>query len=336
MVFGLSGKGKSTVMKAIASNVRKAGYNVLHCGNEENEFQMRTKYQALESGIPYRKLKLGQFTDDEFAKLKKFNEEEKDKGQLFIFEFPQATDSTMIERAVAELSMKGIRIDLIGVDYLDLMAPVHRAFDDLDEQGKITKDLKQLAINCDCPVITATQAGQQAEKQETRERPFLTASDVFGTKQKVHSANCLFGIVNQTASVGVGERSDEERKIHKIVLCCAKNRDGSLFTCRCKMHVVTGFIEEDTDNDPAAEAIAKQALEMIDDTKSSGEIRSVIDIKQVQDEVSKQHEQEAIKALNEIMEENTQNDSLKEEMNQRTEKRSSSPLDRFNKLKSKI
>lgn len=284
VVFGLSGKGKSTVMKAIGKNVRKAGFNVLHCGNEQNEFQMRTKYQSLQTGIPYSHFKQGVFTDEQFQEWKKQNAECKvNGGGLYIYEFPQSTDVTMIQRAVAQLKLKGIKIDVIIVDYMDLMAPTHRAFSQNDEQGKVTKDLKQLAINCDCAVITATQAGIQAQKQQMKQRPFLNASDVFGTKQKVHSANCLIGIVNQTATVGVQERSEAQRMIHKLVLCVPKNRDGSIFTFRCKMFVVTGNVVEDTQKDLVGEQIQKQAMQMINDVSDTGELRSAIDVKKIQD-----------------------------------------------------
>lgn len=288
VVFGLSGKGKSTVMKAIGKNVRKAGFNVLHCGNEQNEFQMRTKYQSLQTGIPYSHFKQGIYSDEQFQEWQRQNAECKVKGGgLYIYEFPQSTDATMIQRAVAQLKLKGIKIDVIIVDYMDLMAPTHKAFSQNDEQGKVTKDLKQLAINCDCAVITATQAGIQAQKQQVKERPFLNASDVFGTKQKVHSANCLIGIVNQTATVGVEQRSEQERKIHKLVLCVPKNRDGGIFTFRCKMFVVTGNVEQDTEKDAVVEQIEKQAMQMINDISQTGELRSAIDVKKIQQIKSK-------------------------------------------------
>lgn len=306
VIFGLSGKGKSTLMKSIGSNIRKKGYNVLHCGNEENEFQMRTKYQSLESQIPYRRLKLGMFSDAEFEKWKRFNIQQRVRaGGLYIYEFPQATDATMIERAVAELKLKGVHIDVIIVDYMDLMSPTHKAYSENDEQGKVTKDLKQLAINCDCPVLTCTQAGIQAEKQETKERPFLSASDVFGTKQKVHSANCLLGIVNQTATVGVGERSEEERKIHKLVICCPKNRDGSIFTFRCKMYVTIGKVEEDLQKDSFGQAVQKQTMQMMDETKPDGQMRSAIDLKQIY----KNNGNELKQKVNDIMQEISQKEN---------------------------
>lgn len=309
VVFGLSGKGKSTVMKAIGKNVRRAGFNVLHCGNEQNEFQMRTKYQSLQTGIPYSHFKQGVYTDEQFQKWKKQNAECKVKGGgLYIYEFPQSTDATMIQRAVAQLKLKGIRIDVIIVDYMDLMSPTHKAFSQNDEQGKVTKDLKQLAINCDCAVITATQAGIQAQKQQMKQRPFLNASDVFGTKQKVHSANCLIGIVNQTATVGVSERSEDQRKIHKLVLCVPKNRDGSVFTFRCKMYVVTGNVEQDFEKDTYGEEVQKQALQMINDVNENGTLRSAIDIKQIQNKKTQRNEER----LKNLLGSDIQNNSLME------------------------
>ena len=282
VVFGLSGKGKSTLMKAIACNIRKLGKNVLHCGNEENEFQMRSKYMSADSGTLYTPFKRGTYTDDEFASLKKYSEHERNaNGAIYIYEFPQQTDATWIERAYHQLELQGIHIDAIVVDYLDLMKPCEKAYSENDEGGKVTSDLKQIAINCNCPVITATQAGIQSEKQETKEHPFLNQSDVFGTKRKVHSANCLIGIVNQTATAQANELGVEKRRVHHLVLCVPKNRDGAVFTFRQVVDTHTGqFMEDDgqSDDEHLLRAIANQALKMIDDTQPPGAMVSEISV----------------------------------------------------------
>jgi replicative DNA helicase len=57
-----------------------------------------------------------------------------------------------------ELKAKNIKIDLICVDYLDLMGSPFKTYSEWDEQGKITNSLKQLAIDCNVPVLTCTQA----------------------------------------------------------------------------------------------------------------------------------------------------------------------------------
>lgn len=265
VVFGLSGKGKSTLMKQIGVNARRAGYNVLHCGNEEDEFQMRTKYTAVETGTKYSHWKRGQFDEVDMKVYENYLEEQKSNGsgELFIYDFPQQTDATMIERQLMELKLQGVKIDLVIVDYLDLMSSIKKAYNENDEGGRVTGDLKQLAKNFDVPVLVATQANTTAEKQELREKPFLSASDVFGTKRKVHSANTLIGIVNQTATVGVGERDASETKRHRLVICVPKNRDGGIFTFRLIIEVETGRVIEDEEDDPAGREQEKLASQIM-------------------------------------------------------------------------
>lgn len=296
IVFGLSGKGKSTFMKALTTNIRKQGKVVLHCGNEENEFQMRTKYMSADSGEKYSVFKRGNYTDEEYNRLKIFSDNARGVGAIYIYEFPQQTDTTWIERAYRQLEMQGVKVDAIVIDYLDLMKPIQQAYSENDEQGKVTSDLKQLAINCNCPVITATQAGTSSEKQEKKARPFLTSADVFGTKRKVHSANTLIGIVNQTATVGVGEEGVDRNK-HRMVLCVPKNRDGAVFTFRQIMDVTCGKFYEDTDDDdPVMKNLEKQASEMIDETLPPDKIRSEIDEK----EIVKAQEQSLLERLQKV------------------------------------
>lgn len=278
VIFGLSGKGKSTLMKQIGANVRKRGYNVLHCGNEEDEFQIRTKYTSVETGVKYSHWKRGRFSDAELRRFEEYSREQRSNasGKLYVYNFPQQTDATMIERRLTELNMRGIRIDLVIVDYLDLMASIRRAYNENDEGGRVTGDLKQIAINFNIPVLVCTQAASQAEKQELADHPFLTASDVFGTKRKVHSANTLIGIVNQTATAGAGERGENCLKRHRIVICVPKNRDGPVFTFRLIIEVETGRVVEDDEDDPngadqeaRAHSIMRESL-LLETKRASG------------------------------------------------------------------
>lgn len=307
IVFGLSGKGKSTFMKALTCNIRKQGKVVLHCGNEENEFQIRSKYMSADSGEKYSPFKRGTYTDEEYKRLKLYSDNARGVGAIYIYEFPQQTDATWIERAYHYLETQGVKVDAIVVDYLDLMKPIGTAYSENDEQGKVTSDLKQLAINCHCPVITATQAGTSSEKQEKKDKPFLTAADVFGTKRKVHSANTLIGIVNRTATAMANELAVENRLKHKMVLCVPKNRDGAVFTFRQVMDVECGKFYEDIDyDDPMMQNLEQQANQMINENDTSGSFRSEIDVKELQ-LAQKAYYDKQLNALEKIMA-NSEND----------------------------
>ncbi len=261
IIFGLAGKGKSTIMKNIGVRVKDAGYNVLHIANEENEFQFQSKYHSLASGISYNKFKRGTFTDKEFDEWQDKNKNSIEaKGELYCREIPQNTDISVVESIYLELQQKGIRIDIIIIDYMDLMTSIATPYSEWDEQGKVTRDCKQLAIDCDIPILTCTQARQEAEKEELKDNPFLTAADMFGTKQKAHTANTLIGLVNKTATVGVAERDVNEQNLHKVVFCVCKNRDGPNFVFKQSVIPDIGLLMED-DSDENDE-LAKKSLEM--------------------------------------------------------------------------
>ena len=329
IVFALSGKGKSTALKNIGSRIQMQGYNVLHVCNEENEFQVQTKYHSLQSRIEYSKFKRGSYSDEEFNQWKNFNQKEIAKGgDIYILEIPQQTDATLIEQAYHELKLQNIHIDVIIVDYLDLMAPAFKAYSENDEQGKVTNDLKQLAINCHCPVLTATQAGTQTEKQETKEKPFLTQSDIFGTKRKAHSANTLIGIVNQTATVGVSERSEEDKLRHRLVFCVPKNRDGACFVFSQLLEAEYGTIIEDPDDpDPLTAKLMERAKMMMDEKEidpnlekpiTDNEVKKYNDnvVSDIAEQVSRAMEQNKIEQEKSSSEEIQVNENIEEEVKQ--------------------
>jgi hypothetical protein len=121
---------------------------------------------------------------------------------------------------------------------------------------------------------------------------------VFGTKRKVHSANTLIGIVNQTATAMANDLPQEERKLHRMVLCVPKNRDGAIFTFRQIMDSECGKFYEDTDTtDAAYNALERQANEMINDTAPLGKQRSEIDMQAIL-EAKKDELNEQVKRLN--------------------------------------
>ena len=261
MFFGLPGKGKSTVLKNICRRVSLNGHNVLFIHNEENDRQVETKFASLISGIPGWKFKRGKFSDEEYVKISDMLHNKGNAGEIYRRYINQGVEAYVIERIFNELKNQGIQIDLICIDYLDLMGAPGRVFSEWDEQAKITNSLKQLAINCNVPVLTCTQASIEAEKQEKKDNPFLNQSEVYGAKAKVHTANTLIGIVNKTATNNVQERDISEQNIHKLIFCVCKNRDGACFTYRQNLYAQTGILEDDDDINPELDKVAEEELE---------------------------------------------------------------------------
>lgn len=247
--FGLSGKGKSTFMKNICNRVSATGRNILFVPNEQNKRQVEFKFTSMMTNIPGWKFKRGQFSDQEYKKTQTFLQNKGNRGQIYIHPLKQGVDATVIQRVFNELKAKNIKIDLICVDYLDLMGSPFKTYSEWDEQGKITNSLKQLAIDCNVPVLTCTQAAIQSVKQQKKDNPFLDVDDVYGSKSKVHTANTLIGIVNKTASQDITTSSNpNEQKIHHLTFCICKNRDGANFAFKQLMYAQTGVMINDDES----------------------------------------------------------------------------------------
>ena len=247
--FGLSGKGKSTFMKNICNRVSAKGGNILFVPNEQNKRQVQFKFTSMMTNIPGWKFKRGQFTVLQYKKTETFLHNRGNRGEIYIHPLKQGVDATAIQRVFNELSAKGIKIDLICVDYLDLMGSPFKTYSEWDEQGKITNSLKQLAIDCNVPVLTCTQAAIESVKQQKKDNPFLDVDDVYGSKSKVHTANTLIGIVNKTASQDITVSTNpNQQKIHHLTFCVCKNRDGANFAFKQLMYAQTGVMINDDQN----------------------------------------------------------------------------------------
>lgn len=251
IVAALSGVGKSTFMKMLTFNMIANGYNVLHITNEENSLQVQNKYDAVFSNIDYKKFKRASISQEEIDAwkncLEKFDKNSK-VGKLYIKEIMQGSNASFIEKTVWELRQKGIHIDCIVLDYLDHMGSIFPAFNENDAMGKAAGDLKQLSINTNLPVVTATQMATASEAKQ-KKKTELSRNDVYGSKQKTHKANMLIyisheaDVTDQLESNG-GDRRDayDCDKIWKISI--AKNRDGPCFAFFAQQEVKTGRVIE--------------------------------------------------------------------------------------------
>lgn len=261
LAFALPGRGKSTFLKNIVMHVINSGHNVLFVPNEENKRQVETKFISMMTNIPGFAFKNGKYTQEQYNLVDKFLHNKGERGQIYIHPINQGVDATVIERQFNQLKAKGIKIDLIVVDYLDLMGSPFKTYSEWDEQAKITNSLKQLSIDCNVPVFSCTQANIESEKQQKKDNPFLTQSDVYGSKSKNFTSNMLIGLVNKTAANDI-TADNASNPVHKMVMCVCKNRDGSNFASRISMYSKTGLMVQDDEQVSLSEAQAALAIQL--------------------------------------------------------------------------
>lgn len=245
----LTGVGKSTFMKAIAVNVllhagRKV--NILHITNEENKTQVAHKYDAVISGLPYSDFKWGNIARPEryndLNNWKKTLERIKIRhGSIIIKEIPAFSTATEIERTLFELKSKGIKIDLILIDYLNNMMPVQKGWGEHDERAKVAADAKDLSIAFNVPVISALQGASVLDGKQEK-GGHAGRLDVHGAKAQLHPAN-VFGVIMQRFDVDQEDKNSlKKNKAWQIEI--KKGRDIPTFTFWAVQKVETGRVIE--------------------------------------------------------------------------------------------
>ncbi len=160
-VVGGSGSGKSHFLTMIGANALRNGKNVLHYTFELSETAVGIRYDSNLCDMDSNEVM------DRKEEVKKFYDDNKQLGRLFIKEYPTNTASIFTIRShVERLDLKGFRPDIIIIDYADIMRST-RQFDSLRHELKLVyEELRGFAMEYGIPVWTASQSNKEGANAE--------------------------------------------------------------------------------------------------------------------------------------------------------------------------
>ena len=116
VVIAPTGAGKSMALVHLGAAALKQGKNVVHYTLELQDTVIASRYDSCLTKIP-----LGNLMS---FKEKIFEEVQEIKGRLIVKEYPTKSASTnTIKAHLEKLKMKGFQVDMIIVDYADLLRP---------------------------------------------------------------------------------------------------------------------------------------------------------------------------------------------------------------------
>ena len=152
--------GKSTALAMFGKTAWMAGYNVLFVTLEVSTEILSDRLDASIAEIAVNAL--GDHILEVEDKIRMASEK---AGELIIEEFPSGTMTpAMLRRVLARHKARGIKFDVVVVDYADLMAPDIR-YDDPRENSKgIYTSLRAIAQEEDLAMLTATQTNREGAK----------------------------------------------------------------------------------------------------------------------------------------------------------------------------
>ncbi|TSC83446.1 MAG: replicative DNA helicase [Parcubacteria group bacterium Gr01-1014_17] len=136
---------------------------------EMSSQQLVDRMLAAESRVDAWRLRTGKLTqEDEFAKIRD-SLDRLSKAPIYIDDQPGA--NILKIRSVSRRIKHEKGLDLIIVDYLQLMTPTNTRIDSLVQQiSEISRSLKQLARELDVPVLTLSQLNRNVETRGGKPR----------------------------------------------------------------------------------------------------------------------------------------------------------------------
>jgi len=249
IVAGRPGMGKSSLATNIAFAAaqrfgrdledgfepeKSAGAPVALFSLEMSADQLATRILAEQSGISSENLRMGKISQQEFRSLARAAAELQSLP-LYIDDTPGLTIAALRTRARRLKRQKGIGV--IVIDYLQLLQGSGKASNDnrVQEISEISRGLKQLAKELNCPVIGLSQLSRAVEQREDK-RPQL--SDLRESGSIEQDADIVLFIYREDyylASKQPAEdhtdfakwQDDMQRAYKKADVIIAKNRHGA-------------------------------------------------------------------------------------------------------------
>ncbi len=209
--------GKSTFAFNIAMNVAKQGYTVAVFSLEMSREQVVSKLLSTEALVQTSAMRTGNLSVEEWTRLA-VSAQTIAKMNLYMDDTPGIT--------VAEMKAKLRRlpkIDLVVIDYLQLMSSGRRIDNRVQEVSEITRNLKIMAKEMDVPLLTLSQLSRSADKR-TDHRPVL--SDLRESGSIEQDADMVMFLYRDDYY----EEDSEDRGLAECIL--AKNRHGATDTVK--------------------------------------------------------------------------------------------------------
>lgn len=223
--LGDSGAGKSQVLVHVGVSAARQGFRVAHFQLEGTKEQCLNRYDAAWTGTLYQDVKLGNITSKKMEVTKRIIKKLR-KSDIIVSseETFNAKTLTDIRREVKEMEKKYGKIDVIIIDYLELLevgdGHNYTPHEERFRQAKLAKGMKMLAMEFNAVVHTATQSSNIPEEQKNDPEFVITRAQLNEDKGKLRPFD-IFITINQTRD----EAKEEVMRLHTDKLRDYKNGD---------------------------------------------------------------------------------------------------------------
>lgn len=168
--FAGPGAGKSWVVCAMGAEAAKKGKKVLHYTLELSDTYIGKRYDAIMSGIDFKKLK--------YHRKEVMKSLEDMEGEIIIKEYsPKRASLDTIEMHIRQLkNIADFEPDMVIIDYPDLLRPSKLRKEAREETDDIYTEIKGLAKELKIPFICPSQINRAGAKDDVIEADKISGS----------------------------------------------------------------------------------------------------------------------------------------------------------------
>ena len=209
--------GKTALGLTMAWNAAREGKSVAFFSLEMSTLQLNYRLLSMVSMIDLEQVMNGRIKDDEWELLFRATKEIAQKD-IYVDETPGITLSEMrskLKRLKAEVG-----VDLVVIDYLQLMQADGRQENRQNEIASISRGLKSLSKELNCPVLSLAQLSREADKRADH-KPIL--SDLRESGAIEQDADVVMLLYRE-------DYYDEEENPNIAKVIVAKHRNGATGT----------------------------------------------------------------------------------------------------------
>ena len=204
VVIAPTGAGKSMVLVHLGSRAVQLGKTVVHYTLELSDVVVASRYDSCITGVGLKDLVP--------FKEKIYEEISNLKGTLIVKEYPTKSATTnTIKLHLDKLRQRGINVDVIIVDYGDLIRPIRTTREKRHDLETIYEELRGLAQELECPIWTASQTNRSGLNAEV-----ITMESISEAFSKCFVADFIFSV----------SRTVEDKSSNGGRIFIAKNRNG--------------------------------------------------------------------------------------------------------------
>ncbi len=166
--MGVIGARPSIGKTAFAVNLARNqavdhGYRVLFFSLEQSSLELADRFIAAQAMLDQKKLRSSQLSSEDMDVVFKAGDKLK-KAKLHI---DDSADTTMLRIAARARTIKQTTgLDIIYIDYLQLIAPEDRRSPRQEQVAQISRRIKVLARELGIPIITLAQLNRNSEERE--------------------------------------------------------------------------------------------------------------------------------------------------------------------------